>query len=96
LDKKAKNWYVIHTYSGQELKVKEHIQKFIENKGLTEYFVRIIIPSEEVVEVKFGRKGKSKRKFFFSTEQSSSLKCTPRTNPHPFHSCCIGINSASV
>jgi transcriptional antiterminator NusG len=64
LDKNKKNWYVIHTYSGHELKVKENIKKEIEIKNLKEHFGRIIIPSEEVVEMRFGKKRKSKRKFF--------------------------------
>jgi len=64
LDKKKKNWYVIHTYSGHELKVKESIKKYIETKDLKKYFGRIIIPSEEVVEMRFGKKRKSTRKFF--------------------------------
>jgi len=64
LDKKNKNWYVIHTYSGNELKVKENIKKHIESKSLGEDFGRIIIPSEEVIEMRFGKKRKSTRKFF--------------------------------
>jgi len=64
LDKKEKNWYVVHTYSGHELKVKEHIKKYIENKEIKKFFGRIVIPSEEVVEMRFGKKRKSTRKFF--------------------------------
>jgi transcriptional antiterminator NusG len=59
-----KNWYVVHTYSGQELKVKEQIKKSIIVEGFNQYFGRIIIPSEEVIEIKFGKKRKSSRKFF--------------------------------
>lgn len=59
-----KNWYVIHTYSGHEIKVKEQIKKHVINKKLTQFFGRIIIPSEEVIEMRFGKKRKSKRKFF--------------------------------
>jgi len=64
LDKKKKDWYVIHTYSGQEAKVKEQIKKHIISQSLTEHFGRIIIPSEEVIEMRFGKKRKSTRKFF--------------------------------
>ena len=64
LDKKEKNWYVIHTYSGHELKVKENIKKYIEDKEIQKYFGRIIIPSEEVIEMRLGKKRKSTRKFF--------------------------------
>jgi len=64
LDNKKKDWYVIHTYSGYELKVKEKIKEYIEIKNIKEYFGRIIIPSEEVIEMRLGKKRKSTRKFF--------------------------------
>ena len=64
MDKKKKNWYVIHTYSGQELKVKDHIKKYIEDQDLSQSFGRIIIPSEEVIEMRLGKKKRSTRKFF--------------------------------
>lgn len=59
-----KDWYVIHTYSGYELRVKEQIKKRILSDDLKKYFGRVIIPSEEVVEMRFGKKRKSTRKFF--------------------------------
>lgn len=59
-----KQWYVVHTYSGHESRVKEQIQKRILIKEMKKYFGDIIIPSEEVIEMKFGKKRKSKRKFF--------------------------------
>lgn len=64
MDKIAKNWYVVHAYSGQELKVKEKIKRCILDSSFEKYFGRIIIPSEEVVEMRFGKKRKSNRKFF--------------------------------
>jgi transcriptional antiterminator NusG len=64
LDKTLKNWYVVHTYSGQESKVKDKITQCILNPNIRKYFGRVIIPSEEVVEMKLGKKRKSNRKFF--------------------------------
>merc|ERR1711915_977903 len=64
LVEKKKEWFVVHTYSGHELKVKEQIKKHIIAKKFSKYFGRIIIPSEEVIEMRFGKKRKSTRKFF--------------------------------
>jgi transcriptional antiterminator NusG len=52
---KAK-WYVVHTYSGYENKVKVNLEKAIENRNLEEYVHDIQVPMEEVVEVKDGKK----------------------------------------
>ncbi len=60
----AKRWYVVHAYSGYENKVKERLQEHIERAGLDDYFGRILVPSEEVIEVRDGKKRKSERKFF--------------------------------
>jgi transcriptional antiterminator NusG len=60
----SKRWYVIHTYSGFENQVKASIQERIKNAGLEEYVSQILIPTEEVVEVKKGKKKISPRKFF--------------------------------
>jgi transcriptional antiterminator NusG len=49
-------WYVIHTYSGYENKVKADIEKSIENRNMEELFFDIQVPMEEVVETKDGRK----------------------------------------
>jgi len=57
-------WYVVHTYSGFEGKVKEHILKKAESLGLQEKISEIIIPTEEVIELRDGKKRKSSRKFF--------------------------------
>lgn len=60
----AKKFYVVHTYSGYENKVKKTIEERIRQSGLEERFGQILIPTEQVVEVKGGEKRTSKRKFF--------------------------------
>lgn len=60
----AKNWYVIHTYSGYEQKAKQALLENIKNSSMQECFEEILIPSEDVVEVKKGVKKTSKRQFF--------------------------------
>jgi transcription termination/antitermination protein NusG len=59
----ASRWYVIHVYSGFEKKVKAAIQEQAEQKGLSD-FEEILVPTEEVVEVRRGAKVSSERKFF--------------------------------
>ena len=58
------NWYVVHTYSGYENKVKANIEKTIENRGLQEEILEVRVPMEEVVEVKNGVKKTSLKKMF--------------------------------
>src|SRR5213595_911792 len=57
-------WYVIHVYSGFEKKVAQAIREQAEQKGMAERFEQILVPTEEVVEVKRGAKVSSERKFF--------------------------------
>ena len=57
-------WYVVHTYSGYENKVKDNLEKTIENQGLQDIIVEIKIPVEEVIEVKNGKKKAIQRKLF--------------------------------
>ena len=49
-------WYVVHTYSGHENKVKANILKMAENRGMTELIHDIVVPTEDVVEIKDGQK----------------------------------------
>jgi len=60
----AMRWYVIHVYSGFEKKVATAIREQAEQKGLSERFEEILVPTEEVVEVRRGAKVNSERKFF--------------------------------
>lgn len=57
-------WYIIHAYSNFEKKVSQHIQDQARQQGLTECFSEILVPTEDVVEVRRGRKINSERKFF--------------------------------
>ena len=57
-------WYVIHTYSGYEKKVKTTLDKLVENRGLQEMIQEIKVPTEEVIEVKDGKKKVIQRKKF--------------------------------
>jgi transcriptional antiterminator NusG len=60
----AQRWYVVHAYSGYENKVKTAIIEYVERAGLGESFGKILVPSEEVVEIRDGKKRTSERKFF--------------------------------
>jgi len=57
-------WYVVHTYSGYENKVKTNLEKTVENRGLQSTIVEIRLPEEEVVEIKDDVKKVIKRKKF--------------------------------
>ena len=60
----AKRWYVLHVYSGFENKVAEGIREKAAKKGMEDYVEEILIPTEEIVEVKRGQKVNAERKFF--------------------------------
>ncbi|QCU89397.1 transcription termination/antitermination protein NusG [Thiomicrorhabdus sediminis] len=60
----AQRWYVVHAYSGYENKVKKSLAEYVERAGLTDQFGEILVPSEEVVEIRDGKKRTSERKFF--------------------------------
>ncbi len=57
-------WYVVHTYSGYEKKVKANIEKTIENRHLEEQILEVRVPMEEVVEVKNGAKKQVQKKMY--------------------------------
>jgi len=59
-----KRWYVVHTYSGHENKVRENVQKMINQSPIFDHFGQIIVPTEEVAEMKKGKKTVSTKKFF--------------------------------
>jgi transcriptional antiterminator NusG len=60
----AKRWFVVHAYSGFEKQVMRSLQDRIERAGMQELFGQILVPTEEVVEMKGGQKRRSDRKFF--------------------------------
>lgn len=60
----AKRWYVVHAYSGYEKKVASAIKERIELYSMQDSFGEVLVPTEEVVEMRGGQKRKSERKFF--------------------------------
>ncbi len=60
----AQHWYVIHVYSGFEKKVAESIREQADAKGMGDHFAEVLVPTEEVVEMRRGTKVQSERKFF--------------------------------
>ena len=59
-----KQWYIVHTYSGFEGKVKDSLRQRAEAMGMTEVIDEILVPTEEVVEIRDGKKKRTTRKFF--------------------------------
>ena len=57
-------WYVVHTYSGYENKVKTDLEKTIKNRELEDYFYEIVVPMEEQIEIKDGKKKTNLKKVF--------------------------------
>ncbi len=58
------NWYVVHTYSGYENKVKADLEKTIENRKLQDEILEVTVPMQEAVEIKNGAKKPSQKKMF--------------------------------
>lgn len=59
-----KQWYVVHTYSGYENKVKANLEKRVETMGMQDKIFRVIVPEEEEVDIKDGKKKTVMRKTF--------------------------------
>lgn len=59
-----KKWYVIHTYSGYENKVKTNLEKRVESMGMEDKIFRVLVPMEEELEIKDGKKKITKKKVF--------------------------------
>ncbi len=60
----SKQWYVVHAYSQYEKQVQRSLTEHIQRSGLQDYFGEILVPTEEVVEMRGGRKRTTERKFF--------------------------------
>jgi transcriptional antiterminator NusG len=60
----GKKWYVVHVYSGFEKKIAQQLREQAAQKGLADKFDEILVPAEEVVEVRRGQKQNAERKFF--------------------------------
>jgi len=63
-DSIKRRWYAIHAHSGQEANVKKNITVLSEQAGLSDLITNVLVPMEEVAEIKSGQKRISKRKFF--------------------------------
>lgn len=83
----SKKWYVVHVYSGMEKSVAKALNERIERAGLESFFTKVLVPSEEVVEVKGGQKSISERRIFpgyvlvemeLTDETWHLVKSTPR------------------
>ena len=61
---RGKRWYVVHAYSGMEKAVERNLRERIDRSEMKEKFGRILVPMEEVVELKNGKKSVSERRFF--------------------------------
>ncbi len=60
----AKQWYVVHTYSGHEDKVKNSIERTVENLNMKDMISQVLVPTEDVVSVKNNKKKVRKKKFY--------------------------------
>ncbi len=60
----AKRWYVVQTYSGFENQVKRSLEERIRHSGMEDKFGEVLVPTEEVIEMRDGQKRRSERKFF--------------------------------
>ncbi len=60
----AKRWYVVHAYSGFENQVRRSLEERVKRLGMEELFGQILVPTEEVIEMREGQKRRTDRKFF--------------------------------
>jgi transcriptional antiterminator NusG len=83
----SKNWYVVHTYAGYEGRVKTSILERASQMGLQDKIGQVLVPTEDVIEIKEGKKRTSTRKFFpgyvlvemdMSNESWQMIKETPK------------------
>ena len=73
------HWYVVHTYSGYENKVKKDLEKMIENRDLQNYIFKVVVPMEEHIEIK---KGETKNMVHSKKYNRSNriCRCRNKTN----------------
>ena len=71
------NWYVVHTYSGYENKVKANIEKTIENRKLQDQILEVSVPLETAYEIKNGVKKQVQKKMFPGYVLINMIKCDP-------------------
>jgi transcriptional antiterminator NusG len=64
VDTPKKRWYVVQTFSGFENRVTKSLQEYIKSNSVDDYFGEILVPTEEVVEIRAGQRRKTDRKFF--------------------------------
>ncbi len=64
MDMDKKRWYVVHAYSGYEKRVMNSLKERIDLHGMQDLFGDVLVPTEEVVEIRDGKKRKSERKFY--------------------------------
>ena len=64
-----KKWYVIHTYSGYENKVKANLERKVHSMGMEDEIFRILVPMEDEVEIKDGKKKIAKKKVKYNKER---------------------------
>ena len=57
-------WYVVHTYSGYENKVKANLEKMVENRNLQDQIIEVVVPMEEQIEIKDGKRKTTLKKVF--------------------------------
>ena len=60
----TKRWYIVHAYSNFENKVADSIKEQAAQKGLNDLFEQVLVPTEEIIEMRRGRKIKTERRFF--------------------------------
>lgn len=63
-EQEGRHWYVIHSYSGYENKVKKNLESRIESMGMQDYIFEVVVPTEEVVELKEGRRRTVEQRIF--------------------------------
>lgn len=64
VEQEGRGWYVVHSYSGYENKVKKNLESRIESMGMQDYIFQVVVPSEEVIELRDGRRRTVERRIF--------------------------------